>query len=198
MNNFTNESLLKDANVGMGDPPAHKHAALMLEYAKDAAESKTPWVKWEHRPVGYNAYFGRRVEYDWKPISDHPEWNTELEYRRKPTEEPKMYPPEGTRYYYWHGDRLRVGFFKKANAVNIRRFVDGNFGKDAVEVATRKLGHDGQYFYPCFKEKDSVASFTFDRDYMDRRVAESGAMCSTHLAAQQLCDQILGGMNPND
>ena len=28
---------------------AHKHAALMLQYAQDAAETDTPWERWQYR-----------------------------------------------------------------------------------------------------------------------------------------------------
>ena len=31
---------------------AHKHAALMLQYAQDAVETAKPWERWELRPMG--------------------------------------------------------------------------------------------------------------------------------------------------
>ena len=31
---------------------AHKHAALMAQYAQDAMETETPWEGWQFRPVG--------------------------------------------------------------------------------------------------------------------------------------------------
>lgn len=58
---------------------AHKHAALMLQYAKDAMETDKPWERWEVRMaanVQPNAVFER--------LSSHPEWHTSNEYRRKP------------------------------------------------------------------------------------------------------------------
>ena len=58
---------------------AHKHAALMLQYAQDAAETDRPWERWEVRiaaDVQPNAVFER--------LSSHPEWHTSNEYRRKP------------------------------------------------------------------------------------------------------------------
>lgn len=57
---------------------AHKHAALMLQYAKDAMETDKPWERWEVRiaaNVQPNAVFER--------LSSHPEWHTSNEYRRK-------------------------------------------------------------------------------------------------------------------
>ena len=58
---------------------AHKHAALMLQYAKDAMETDKPWERWEVRiaaNVQPNAVFER--------LSSHPKWDTNNEYRRKP------------------------------------------------------------------------------------------------------------------
>lgn len=52
---------------------AHKHAALMLQYAQDAAESETPWDRWEVCRNG--AWYG---------FTDNPMWVLEYEYRRKP------------------------------------------------------------------------------------------------------------------
>ena len=58
---------------------AHKHAALMLQYAQDAMETDKPWELWEVRmaaDVQPNAVFER--------LSYHPGWHTSNEYRRKP------------------------------------------------------------------------------------------------------------------
>ena len=58
---------------------AHKHADLMLQYAKDAMETDKPWERWEVRMaanVQPNAVFER--------LSYHPGWHTSNEYRRKP------------------------------------------------------------------------------------------------------------------
>ena len=53
----------------------HKHAALMAEYAKDAAETDKPWERWEYRGESDK----------WQPLAyNNPSWNPSLEYRRKP------------------------------------------------------------------------------------------------------------------
>lgn len=52
---------------------AHPHAALMAEYAKDAAETDKPWERWEASIAG-----------EWHPLACHPEWLHEVRYRRKP------------------------------------------------------------------------------------------------------------------
>ena len=53
---------------------AHKHAALMLQYAQDAAETDRPWERWEFE-----------VKSDvWCNLSEHPAWLENKNYRRKP------------------------------------------------------------------------------------------------------------------
>ena len=57
---------------------AHKHAALMLQYAQDAMETDKPWERWE-----YN--IPKEGVAVWYPfITTHPAWLPEGEYRRKP------------------------------------------------------------------------------------------------------------------
>ena len=54
----------------------HAYAALMLQYAQDANETKTPWLRWEFKdPIGSNT---------WSTCETHPRWWTSLDYRRKP------------------------------------------------------------------------------------------------------------------
>ena len=54
----------------------HKHASLMLEYAKDALSNEKPWNDWEFRSS---------VGSDWASLPSHPEWDLQREYRRKPS-----------------------------------------------------------------------------------------------------------------
>ena len=54
---------------------AHKHAALMLQYAQDAAETDRPWERWEWRGDGADEFIAC-----WQ----HPSWKLSYEYRRKP------------------------------------------------------------------------------------------------------------------
>ena len=53
---------------------AHKHAALMAQYAQDWAETDEPWKRWEVASSSDN----------WGALCSHPYWNEEYEYRRKP------------------------------------------------------------------------------------------------------------------
>lgn len=53
---------------------AHKHAALMLQYAQDAAETDKPWERWEWK--------GER---EWIPLSREFAFSIRFEYRRKPS-----------------------------------------------------------------------------------------------------------------
>jgi len=51
----------------------HIHAELMMEYAKDAMETATPWRRWEKSWDGYT----------WQNLKDDPVWGVACEYRRK-------------------------------------------------------------------------------------------------------------------
>jgi len=53
---------------------AHKHAALMLQYAQDAAETDKPWERWEFKTDGDT----------WVELSKNPSWFEDRKYRRKP------------------------------------------------------------------------------------------------------------------
>ena len=76
----------------------HKHAALMLQYAQDWAETEEPWKRWE-----VTSHRG-----EWVALCGHPYWKEESEYRRKsrtPTHtttipEPLREAPEVGKVYY--------------------------------------------------------------------------------------------------
>ena len=53
---------------------AHKHAALMLQYAQDAAETDKPWERWEFKTDGDT----------WVELIKNPSWFEDRKYRRKP------------------------------------------------------------------------------------------------------------------
>lgn len=53
---------------------AHKHAALMLQYARDAAETDRPWERWEYKLHGE----------PWFECESNPKWSENIRYRRKP------------------------------------------------------------------------------------------------------------------
>lgn len=112
---------------------AHKHAALMMQYAQDAMETDKPWERWEVRiaaSVQPNVLF--------VGMSFHPEWYECNEYRRKPQtvkvtvnskemgfpEPEKIAPPDGTRYWM-PTQRSAFGF-------NVQKYIwegdDGDFG----------------------------------------------------------------------
>lgn len=56
----------------------HKHADLMLQYAKDAAKTNKPWELWEWR------VFKSHNDPSWVACWTHPSWECGVEYRRKP------------------------------------------------------------------------------------------------------------------
>lgn len=78
----------------------HKHAELMLEYAKDAMETDKPWERWEILDDITNT---------WRTLTCAPFWVYKTAYRRKietikignfefPKPEGK-YPEKGTKIY---------------------------------------------------------------------------------------------------
>jgi hypothetical protein len=79
---------------------AHKHAAAMLLYAQDAAETDTPWERWERRQEGLE---------DFHPLRSNPHFDENVEYRRKPRtirigerdvpEPMRVAPAMGSTYY---------------------------------------------------------------------------------------------------
>ena len=86
---------------------AHKHAALIAQYAQDWAETDKPWERWEVA-ASVNKF---------DSLSNHPDWHEEYEYRRKQhtltysvtiPEPMREAPPLGTEYYI-------VSLFKPQN-----------------------------------------------------------------------------------
>ena len=78
---------------------AHKHAALMLQYAQDAAETDEPWLRWEMRGNSSAMWYTPVREICFAP---------DCEYRRKPQtltytvtipEPLREAPPMDTEYY---------------------------------------------------------------------------------------------------
>ena len=76
----------------------HKHAALMLQYAQDWAETEEPWKRWEVTSP----------RHEWVALRTHPYWKGENEYRRKSRTltyavtmpEPLMEAPKVGEVYY--------------------------------------------------------------------------------------------------
>lgn len=54
---------------------AHVHAKEMLLYAKDSAQSKMAWKKWQKLEEGTQ---------EWVGLDGHPLWNDKTLYRHKP------------------------------------------------------------------------------------------------------------------
>lgn len=102
---------------------SHKHAALMLEYAYDAAKYDEPWRYWE-----YNNHHG------WHECSASPLWHIAYDYRRKPRtinindhevpEPMRVKPKIGEDYVYpdfgddemygcykWRNDKVDINYF---------------------------------------------------------------------------------------
>lgn len=67
----------------------HPHAALMMEFAKDAAESETPWERWEVSPPSGCG---------WCNLHHLPGWHETQRYRRKPTVTPDPHAENAAEY----------------------------------------------------------------------------------------------------
>ncbi len=101
----------------------HIHARSMMEYAKDAAETDTPWERWE------SSYKGGKFE----TLDHNPNWSVRFDYRRKPkvilingheVPEPCRTPlQDGTNYWIpgilisatrfcWQGDDIDTSYLK--------------------------------------------------------------------------------------
>ena len=80
---------------------AHKHAENMRLYALDAAETETPWERWERRQEGLE---------DFHPLRNNPHFDENVEYRRKPKtirigerdvpEPMRIAPAMGSKYFF--------------------------------------------------------------------------------------------------
>ena len=126
----------------------HKHAALMLQYAKDWAETEEPWKRWEvtsHRSA-------------WVALCCHPYWKEESEYRRRPLTltytitlpEPLREAPDVGEVYYvaapeleylcrergWSGSELDMRWLKRGLCFATR--------EDAVAAAKAMLPIKGE------------------------------------------------------
>tara|TARA_R110000822_G_C15082049_1_gene469759 strand:+ start:214 stop:630 length:417 start_codon:yes stop_codon:yes gene_type:complete len=60
----------------MSATTGNPHAASILEYAKDWAETRTPWERWQS--AGHNGSL-------WQSLYGHPNWLDAFQYRRIPT-----------------------------------------------------------------------------------------------------------------
>ena len=63
---------------------AHKHAALMLQYAQDAMETDKPWERWEYSDTSTLDQHGEKIRDDWYDCGENPDWRPSVKYRRKP------------------------------------------------------------------------------------------------------------------
>ena len=127
---------------------SHKHAALMMQYAQDWAETDEPWDRWEV------AAFGNKFV----PLHVHPGWRKEHEYRRKPRTmtytvtipEPMLEEPEaGTDFFLAdpHSERLHFTFRWEGGGVTRRWLKRGlcfATREDAVAAAKAMLPIKGE------------------------------------------------------
>ena len=138
---------------------AHKHAALMLQYAQDAAESVTPWEMWEYKLHGE----------PWFPCENHPTWSENIRYRRKPQLIELSKNPS------WFEDRK---YRRKPQVIRVGRHeFPKPISKAPLSGITYYLIKTGNR---CF-EVDTCA---WVNDRLDNMQLESGRIHLTYEAAQ--------------
>lgn len=72
-------------------PTPHPHAALMAEYAEDAAVHPRPWELWQVKTPEAITTFKNPPDKDgWVMCIASPTWNKGAQYRRKPTPTPTI------------------------------------------------------------------------------------------------------------
>ena len=127
---------------------AHKHAALMLQYAQDALETNTPWTRWEVAAPGDK----------FVSLVSHPYWVEEYEYRRKPRtltytvtipEPMREAPKRGESYYVMDMDEISLYFLHwwyddEADRRNLKRGLCFATKEDAIAAAKAMMPIKGE------------------------------------------------------
>ena len=87
---------------------AHIHAALMLQYAQDAATTDKPWEMWE---------FHCDEHEKWTVLTGNPEWDYDTRYRRKPRtiRIGEIDIPEPVREPLQHGEKYFVPYISSGD-----------------------------------------------------------------------------------
>jgi hypothetical protein len=89
---------------------AHIHAAAMLQYAQDAAETDKPWERWEFNSCKDKADL-------WQPLHRHASWCPEHGYRRKAPATKVLtircwFHPERRNMFYSEIDQMPNGYIE--------------------------------------------------------------------------------------
>lgn len=133
--------------VSKPEPIKHPQAELMLQYAQDALETDKPWERWECCWNSNNI---------WNPCSEHPVWQSEFSYRRKPktiningfeVPEPlRKAPVDGTKVYLVDLAILLeskiIGYVYQQSVVANRFFLEAgvlHLTKEAAELHAKAL-----------------------------------------------------------
>ena len=100
----------------------HPHASMMAQYAADAAETDTPWERWQNRQAG---------EDDWYDLTGNPGWSPVFKYRRKPATSAFPEPePQPTGREPFDLEKFKVG--RDALTRNGGRVKFGAYNPDAA------------------------------------------------------------------
>lgn len=91
---------------------AHPHAALMLQYAQDAAETDKPWERWQ---TSSDRNF-------WVDLPMMPSWNPDSEYRRKPRTINGHEAPEPERSLHVYGEEYYIPVITHADKYVLKKW----------------------------------------------------------------------------
>ena len=102
------------------------HAESMLLYAEDAAETDTPWMRWEF----HDGFQGCK----WTPMPNrHPLWNKDKLYRRRP-------PPPRITWHNVYPDNITAVYESRKQADDYC-YLDGRIGVLRIELSADGKTH---------------------------------------------------------
>ena len=123
----------------------HPHAESILEYAKDWAETRTPWKRWHFCYLGISS--------EWEKLTNHPAWTEDVQYKRIPTPQPTILingikVPEPVRKPLNDGERYFVTDLRRCygsewddDSTDCKRFQSGmiHLTEEAAEIHRKAL-----------------------------------------------------------
>lgn len=119
---------------------AHVHAELMKQYAEDAANSETPWDKWEYDSLTCG----------WLTCSSNPQWVVNREYRRKSKQ----------KFIELNGEKFEI-FAEKPEKNTKYWYISDAFAAGVSYYEWANDHYDTKFFETnnCFKTEESARSF---------------------------------------
>ena len=173
----------------------HPHAALMAQYAADAAETDTPSERWQIKLAG---------EADWSDATNTPMWAPGNEYRRKPASSAVPEPePQPTGREPFDLGKFKAG--RDALTRDGRRVKFGGHNPDADEYhgvvgwldgKAMSWAEDGSYYTPPGDNSFDLIAMAPETKVLWLNIYPHGDVCGYHskdVADRAAADDRLGG-----